>query len=159
MGKEEITIYDDIPLGYEIQFASLKEALSLIVEPVYKEQEEEFLYEYLIDNAPNEDEKNIIKSIRDDERKHKNMIRKFYKFFTDKDIPESENVNFKKPQSYIDGVKIAALKKHKSIEQHIKLYKLIIQSLSNQNFINMAFEILQEEQKHAIEYNFILSMH
>ena len=70
--------YQDYELSYrnhESQLDSeeiitLNQAISLIKQSVGDEKEDELFYDILIKQAPTNKEKDIIKSIRDDERKH-----------------------------------------------------------------------------------------
>ena len=62
------------------------------------EKEDELFYDYLISVAPTSDEKEIIASIRDDERKHNKLFKMIYKDFTGKEVPIIEEETFEKPK-------------------------------------------------------------
>ncbi|AJE10319.1 ferritin-like domain-containing protein [Clostridium botulinum] len=92
--------------GMDFTKYDFNKALELVKDAVQGEREDELLYDYLISKAPNNEEKEIIGSIRDDERKHRKMFKFVYKFYTGKDIEASDGAgDFEKPRSYIDGIK------------------------------------------------------
>lgn len=65
---------NEIPTTYK----TLEQALALMYDAVQGEAEDEMFYSYLISIAPTKNEKDIITSIRDDERKHNQMYREIY---------------------------------------------------------------------------------
>lgn len=132
----------------------LMQCLLLIKSSVKGEKEDEMFYDYLIKLAPTEEEKEIIKSIRDDERKHNLMFRKIYKDFTGEEIKDVDKVEFTKPRSYIEGIKKALFGELKAVEK----YRKIRQGLPYTQYRDMLFEIITDEIKHAIKYNYILNL-
>jgi hypothetical protein len=76
-------------------------ALRLIVESVQSEREDELFYDYLLSLAPTEEQREIIASIRDDERKHNKMFREIYYELTGLDIPPLSGMTFQPPASYL----------------------------------------------------------
>ena len=52
-------------------YKTLEKALTLVKTAIQGEREVEPFYDYLISVSPTEEEKNIITTIRDDERKHR----------------------------------------------------------------------------------------
>lgn len=91
---------NQLPQSYK----PLERALSLIKQAVQGERIDELFYDYLISLAPSQEEKNIITTIRDDERKHTKFFKEIFKFYTGQSILPPTNVDFKKPESYIDGI-------------------------------------------------------
>jgi len=131
----------------------LMESLVLVEKSVQGERTDELFYDYLISVAPTQEEKNIIMSIRDDERKHNRMFRKIYKDFTQRDIKEDMSEQFEKPDSYIDGVKKALMGELRAVET----YRKIRQGIPYTYYRDMLFEIITDEIKHSIKYNYILN--
>lgn len=129
----------------------LKKSLQLIKEAVEGEREDELFYDYLISIAKDSRDKEIIASIRDDERKHNRMFRKIYKDFTGMDIPMSNDTNFKKPSSYVEGIEMALFGELAAVEK----YRVIRQGLPNGPYRDMLFEIITDELKHASKYNYL----
>ncbi|KOA21091.1 rubrerythrin [Clostridium homopropionicum DSM 5847] len=132
----------------------LMESLALVEKAVQGEREDELFYDYLISQAPTQEEKDIIISIRDDERKHNRMFRKIFKDFTQRDVKEDMNEQFEKPVSYIDGVKKALMGELRAVET----YRKIRQGIPYTYYRDMLFEIITDEIKHSIKYNYILNL-
>ncbi|MFB4321275.1 ferritin-like domain-containing protein [Priestia sp. BR_2] len=135
-------------------YKSLEEALTLIEQAVSGEREDELFYDYLISMAPTQQEKEIIISIRDDERKHNRMFRMIYEAFTGRAIQSPTEVQFQKPESFIEGVEKALMGELKAVER----YRNIRAGLPNRYYRDMVFEILTDELKHASKYNFIMNL-
>ncbi|NBD25011.1 ferritin-like domain-containing protein [Paenibacillus sp. T1] len=138
------------PMSYK----SLQEALTLVKQAVAGEREDELFYEYLISVAPSQEEKEIIISIRNDERKHNQMFRKIYQDFTGQSIVVPANATFEKPVSYLDGIRKALFGELGAVER----YRDIRAGLPTRYYRDMVFEILTDEQKHATKYNYILNL-
>ncbi|RKD22283.1 rubrerythrin [Caminicella sporogenes] len=134
-------------------YYSFREALKLVKDAVLGEKKDELFYDYLITKAPTKEEKEIIRTIRNDERKHNKMFRQIYKDFTGMDIKIDEEIEFEKPNSYIDGIKRALFGELKAMEK----YRNIRAGLPGRYYRDMVFEILTDELKHADKYNYILN--
>ncbi|EFM11164.1 conserved hypothetical protein [Paenibacillus curdlanolyticus YK9] len=137
-----------------ISYKSLQEALALVKQAVQGEREDELFYDYLISVAPTKEERDMITSIRNDERKHNQMFRHIYKDLTGQDIVTPQNVAFDKPQSYIDGIKKAFFGELSAVER----YRDIRAGMPSRYYRDMVFEILTDEQKHAAKYTYIMSL-
>lgn len=133
-------------------YKSFQDALRLVKDAIQGEREDELFYDYLISVAPTKEEKNIIQTIRDDERKHNQMFRKIYRDFTGQEVQVQEDVDFQKPKSYLDGIKKALFGELAAMER----YRDIRAGLPNRYYRDMVFEILTDELKHADKYNYIL---
>lgn len=136
-------------------YKSLEEALALIKKAVSGEREDELFYDYLISEAPSQEEKEIIESIRNDERKHNQMFRRIYQDLTGQTITTPTDVDFKKPNSYIEGVKKALFGELSAVER----YRNIRAGMPNQYYRDMVYEIITDEQKHADKYNYLLNLY
>lgn len=141
---------NDTPATYK----TLDEALRLIYDAVQGEREDELFYDYLISAAPTPEEKAIITTIRDDEKRHAQMFKEIYRHFTGQEVPTSTQVDFQKPKSYIDGVKEALFGELSAVER----YRNIRAGLPTMYYRDMVFEILTDEIKHATKYNYILTL-
>jgi predicted heme/steroid binding protein/rubrerythrin len=133
-------------------YKTLNEALSLVKEAIQDKREDELLYDYLISVAPTEEEKDIIASIRDDERKHIKYFREIYAFYTGESVPSPSDGTFEKPQSYIAGIRKAKLGELGAVER----YRDIRAGIPDSYYRDMVFEILTDELKHAHKYDYIL---
>lgn len=129
-------------------------ALDEIRKAVQGEREDELFYDYLISLAPTKDEKEIIESIRNDERKHNQLFRKIYKDFTGNEINTMNEENLKKPSSFIDGIRTALFGELKAVDK----YKSIRRALPIGAYKDMLFDIIMDELKHASKYNYLFSL-
>ena len=84
--------------------------LTKIVEDVKnaakKEDEYESFYNYLLTIAPNNEEAEIIKTIREDTRRHYQFFKKMYKTFTGMEL-KSKQQSYISSESYLDSIKRA----------------------------------------------------
>jgi rubrerythrin len=135
-------------------YKSFQDALNLIKQSAQGEREDELFYDYLISVAPSQEEKEIIASIRNDERKHNKMFKQMYRDLTGQDIPPVPEEGFEKPKSYTDGVKKALFGELAAVER----YRDIRAGLPTRYYRDMVFEILTDELKHANKYNYILNL-
>ena len=129
-------------------------ALQLIRDAVSGERSDELFYDYLISVAPSEEDKNIIGSIRDDERQHNRLFRQIYLELTGQMIPPpSQEEEFTRPQSYCAGIQTALFGELGAVER----YRIILFALQDRTQINILTRIITDEQKHATKYNFLYS--
>lgn len=130
---------------------NLPGAIKLIQNAIGGEREDELFYDYLIKVAPNQEAKNIIMGIRDDERKHNAMFRKIYTKLTGKPVPNIPEEPFQKPKSYCDGIKKALMGELNAVVN----YRKILFAMQNRVHINMLTEIITDELRHASLYNYL----
>ena len=64
-------------------------SLKLIAEAVQGEKEDQIFYDYLIANAPTQEQKEIISTIRNDEIRHNQLYKKMYKELTGQEVQYS----------------------------------------------------------------------
>jgi rubrerythrin len=133
-------------------YKRLDEVLILVKNSIQGEREAELFYDYLISVAPSQEEKDIIATIRNDERKHNKYFREIYNYYTKQKITAPETTNFEKPKSYIDGITNAKFGELAAVEK----YRDIRAGLPTQYYRDMVFEILTDELKHADKYDYIL---
>ncbi|MCB2292159.1 ferritin-like domain-containing protein [Clostridium algoriphilum] len=139
------------PMMYNPQ---LQEALVGVKEAVQGEREDELFYDYLISVAPTREEKAIIISIRDDERKHNRLFRKIYKDFTGMEVPTGGEDTFEKPSSYIEGIKKALFGELRAVEK----YRAIKRALPIGPYRDVLFDIITDEIKHSSKYNYLFTL-
>ena len=149
---------DFIPQNYfriheaEKLYKTLDESLALVKDAIQGEREDELFYDYLLSLAPTKEEKDIIASIRDDEKKHNKYFREIYSFYTGKSVPLPNNIVFEKPQSYIDGIRKSKFGELSAVER----YRDIRAGIPDKYHRDMVFEIITDELKHAHKYDYIL---
>ncbi len=133
----------------------LQQSFDNIKNAVQGEHEDEMFYDYLISQAPTSEEKEIISSIRDDERRHNVLFRRIYEDFTGEQVPEAtEEETFEKPESYLDGLKKALFGELKAVER----YRVIRRSLPEGPYRDILFDIITDELKHASKYNYLFTL-
>lgn len=130
------------------------EALEGVKEAVQGEREDELFYNYLISVAPTREEKDIIVSIRDDERRHNRLFRKIYKDFTGVEVPPGGEETFERPRSYIDGIKKALFGELRAVEK----YRAIRRALPIGPYRDVLFDIITDEIKHSSKYNYLFTL-
>ncbi|KAJ51857.1 rubrerythrin [Clostridium tetanomorphum] len=140
--------------GMDFTQEALNKSLCLIKEAVQDERNDELLYDYLICAAPTKEEKEIITSIRNDERNHRKCFKEIYRCYTGECIDSKDNKDFKKPKNYIEGIKKALFGELAAMEK----YRIIRSGLPSRCHRDIVFEILTDEIKHSIKYNYILTM-
>lgn len=137
-----------------MSYKSLQEALTLIKQAVSGEREDELFYDYLLSVAPSQEEKVIIESIRNDERKHNQMFHRIYQDLTGQTITAPAVVEFEKPTTYMEGIRRALFGELGAVER----YRNIRAGLPTRYYRDMVFEIITDELKHATKYNYILNL-
>ncbi len=129
------------------------EALKLIAESVGDEREDELFYDCLLSIAPAA-QREIISSIRDDERKHVKMFRQLYWELTGQDLPPTQEPTFERPQSYCEGISKAIFGELSAVER----YRKILYGLTFLPYRNMLTEIYTDELKHATKWNYLFAL-
>lgn len=129
-------------------------ALRLIVEAVQGEREDELFYDYLLRNAPDDRQRQIIASIRDDERKHNRMFRELYFQLTGQDVPPAPDGAFEIPGSYLEGIERALFGELNAVVR----YRQILFGLVFLPFRNLLIEIITDEIRHADMWNFLYTL-
>ncbi|WP_207670920.1 ferritin family protein [Caloramator sp. E03] len=138
--------------GMLCNYDLFQKSLMLIKEAVQDERKDELFYDYLISVAPNQEAKQIIESIRNDERRHNQIFRAIYKNFTGQDI-QSVDEPFEKPSSYLDGLKMAL----KGELSAVVKYRQIKEGLPLGCYQDQVFNIITDELRHSSFYNYLIT--
>lgn len=134
---------------------NLNSAVEMIRNSVADEAEDALMYEHLINIAPNNEAKEIIANIRDNEKLHNTLLRELFTKLTGAIFPQtSKSENYEKT-NYIDGIKKALMGELKAVEK----YREILTYMPNKELYNKVFYIMSDEMKHAIKYNYLISMY
>lgn len=130
---------------------TLQKSLAWMAEAVQGEKEKEFFYEYLISVGPTESDRDLIISIRDDEKEHRDMFRTIYKDFTGQEIKEviAEGA-VKKQDSYLMGIQFGIFESLKEVEQYREIFK----GLPEGYYRDAVSDMISDKLKHATMYNF-----
>jgi len=127
--------------------------LQLIEQSIQGERNDELFYEALIQMAPRQQDKDIIMRIRDDERKHRRMLRSIYTQLTGRPAPEQPDVPEALPTQYTEGLAKALLGELAAFEKYRTMYLTI-----DPRFRDWMFEIMTDEIKHAGYYNYLYTL-
>lgn len=135
------------------EIITLNQAIGLIRQSVVNEKEDEIFYNTLINQAPTEKEKNIIKSIRDDERKHNSILRKLYYEFTGQILPvdtlTEENNNNMDYKANLEKALFGEL-------DAVAKYRKIMGTMPSGKSYTLLMSIMTDELRHANKYNFLI---
>lgn len=134
---------------------NLNTAMNLIRNSVADETEDYNMYENLISVAPSEEAKEIITSIRDDEKIHGNILREVFTKINGVVLPPSTNTMDYEKTNYLDGIKKAFMGELKAVEK----YREILTYMPNKELYNKILYIMTDEMKHAMKYNYLITMY
>lgn len=129
-------------------------AVKYMEEIIGKEKIDDKFYEYLLDLASTKEEKEIIKSIKDDKIKHNKILNKIYTELTRKNIEYQEMGNLKKPQNFVEGITEALFSQITLIGK----YRKIMMSIPYFVYRDMLLAIITDAIKHGIKYNYLLCL-
>ena len=135
------------------EIITLYQAIGLIKQSVGDEKEDEMFYDTLIKQAPTEKEKDIIRSIRDDERKHNQILRRLYYEFTGQMLPADTVTNV--PNSNMDYKSNLEKALFGELDAVAK-YRKIMGTMPSGNSYTLLMSIMTDELGHASKYNFLI---
>ena len=132
---------------------NLNTAVTMVRNSVADEVEDAAMYETLINMAPTEEAKEIITSIRDDEKIHNKILKEVFTELTGVVLPNNtEMANYPKT-TYIDGLQKAFMGELKAVEK----YREILTYMPSKELYNKILYIMTDEMKHAIKYNYLIT--
>ncbi|ETT45569.1 MULTISPECIES: ferritin-like domain-containing protein [unclassified Paenibacillus] len=145
------------PYWYRSQFVPVwatttQEALELIRNAVQGERNDELFYDQLIKLAPNQEQVNVITSIRNDERGHNQMFRQMYRELTGHEVTGVSNEAPDNVNSYIAGLQQAFQGELSAVEKYRKIWFGLPYGI----YKDTLYGIILDEQKHAAKYNNLL---
>ena len=135
------------------ELITLNQAIGLIKQSIGDEKEDEMFYDTLITQAPTEKEKNIIRSIRDDERKHNQILRKLYYEFTGQILPTDTLTNASNSNmDYKENLEKALFGELDAVAR----YRKIMGTMPSGHSYTLLMSIMTDELRHANKYNFLI---
>ena len=141
------------PNMYGGEIITLNQAIDLIRQSVAGEKEDENFYDLLIQQAPSEKEKNIITSIRNDERRHNKILRDLYYNFTGNMLPQDMSMpNIDNNISYQENLEKALFGELDAVVR----YRKILGTMPSGNSYTLLMSIMTDELRHASKYNFLI---
>lgn len=132
---------------------TLNEALEMIRKSVINELDDELFYSALINQAIEQEDKEIIMSIRDDEIKHNKILRDVYYSLTGSTLPQIRQTNEMEANTYISNLKKAFMGETEAANK----YRKILTAMPDKQNIFHILEILIDELRHADKYNYLLT--
>lgn len=144
--SEQTNMYND-------EIITLNQAIESIRQSVGDEKEDELFYDNLIKQAPTEKEKEIIKSIRDDEKKHNQILRELYYNFTGHVIPANVSATtIDQKSDYKENLEKALFGELNAVVR----YRRIMGTMPSGNSYTLLMSIMTDELRHANKYNFLI---
>lgn len=144
--SEPVNMYND-------EIITLNQAIELIRKSVGNEKEDELFYDELIKQSPTEREKEIIRSIRDDERKHNQILRELYFNFTGQMIPADTSIESTNNKlSYKEQLENALFGELDAVAK----YRRILGTMPSGKSYTLIMSIMTDELRHANKYNFLI---
>ncbi|MEF2965698.1 ferritin-like domain-containing protein [Paenibacillus sp. M1] len=135
---------------YYYYYRNKEAVIGMIRESIAGERNDELFYDYLIKAAPTEQEKEVIRRIRDDERKHRRMFKTIYTQLTGQLPVEKQEPAEALPATYLEGLEKALLGELRAFERYRTIYLQI-----GPEYRDWIFEIMTDEIKHAGYFNWL----
>ncbi len=132
---------------------NLQNALDLIQQALAGETEDRMFYSWLIENAPSNEDQQIITGIRDNEIGHFDLFRQLYYELTGMMPQQVQGEQFTPPESYCAGLAKALLGEQNAVQR----YRKILYAMQQRVHINMMIEIITDEIRHGILYNYLFT--
>lgn len=130
------------------------DAIELIRQSIGDEREDELFYDAIINQAPDMKSKNIIKDIRDDEKKHNQILRKLYYEFTGQVTPDDSIEMYSNSQGdYLSNLEKAFFGELDAV----KKYRKIMGVMPSGSSYTLLMSIMTDELRHANKYNFLIN--
>ncbi len=129
------------------------QAVELIKQSIDDEKEDEMFYETLIEQAPTQKEKDIIKSIKDDEVRHNQILKDLYHNFTGEMI-ESTSLpkEITEKLDYTANLEKALFGELDAVEK----YRRILGIMPSGDSYTLIMSNMTDELRHANKYNFLI---
>lgn len=139
--------------------AQYNEAIMLMASSIEDESADAMFYDWLINNIPNNislgqrrNIKETIEGIKADEQSHNKIFKGMYKQLTGKEATP-EKGTFTPPKSFEEGI----VKAIKGETEAVRRYRTIMAGLPDNSFRDPVFNVLTDELRHGILYNYIYS--
>lgn len=138
----------------EDRLSALDEAIAEIKKSITGEKDDEIFYSVLLSQAPTEDDKKVIQSIINDEKKHNRLLKKLYQDLTKKPAPTSMMSRSNNSSSqYMKNLEKALFGELAAVEK----YRKIMAAMPDKEKYAILMEIMTDEIRHAIKYNLLIS--
>lgn len=138
----------------ESRHISLEEAIKKIKNSITGEKDDEIFYSILLSQAPTEEDRKVILSIIEDEKKHNKMFKQLYESLTNTISPQSMMSRTNNSSTiYLKNLEKALFGELKAVEK----YREIMAVMPDKEKYAMLMEIMTDEIRHAIKYNLLIT--
>lgn len=131
----------------------LNEALEIIKNSIADEAEDASLYNMMINQAMQNEDKEIITSIANDEKKHNMMLRQIYFSLTGINLPMSKEITLNNQNTYIKNLRKSLFGELEAA----KKYRKVLGAMTDKENYNKLMEIMIDELTHASKYNYLIT--
>lgn len=131
----------------------LNEALEIIKASVDNEADDATFYSLLINQAMQDEDKEIITSIVNDEKKHNMMLRQIYFSLTGTNLPMSKETMTNNQNTYIANLRKSLFGELEAA----KKYRGVLAAMTDRENYNKLMEIMIDELTHAHKYNYLIT--
>ena len=152
--NDDFALYPDYDNSQTNRDSALDEAIMEIKRSITGEKDDEIFYSILLSQATSENDKRIIQSIINDEKKHNKMLKQLYEELT-KTTPPTSTMSRTNNSSteYLKNLEKALFGELEAVEK----YRRIMAVMPDKIKYSMLMEILTDEIKHAIKYNLLIT--
>ncbi len=137
---------------------NLNKLITGVKNSVGNEKDDEIMYTNLAKMAPNDEQKDIILSIKDNEMIHNRIFRKIFNELTGVILPEN-SINTATTatmtnKSYTDMLQDAFMGELAAIER----YRELLAYAPNMEIYSMIMYVMTDEIRHALKYNYLMML-
>lgn len=136
---------------------NLNELINGVKNSVGNEKDDEIMYTSLAEMAPNDEQKEIIISIKDNEIVHNKIFRKIFTELTGVVLQENAmntTNTTTNNKSYMDMLKDAFMGELAAIER----YRELLAYAPNMEIYSMIMYVMTDEVRHALKYNYLMML-
>lgn len=132
---------------------NLPNALALIQQALAGETEDRLFYTWLIENTASMEDQQILFGIRENEIGHYALFKQLFYDITGQMPQQVQGEEFIPPESYCAGLSQALMGEQNAVVK----YRKILYAMQIREHINMMTEIITDELRHGILYNYLYS--
>ena len=136
---------------------NLNKLITGVKDSIGNEAEDEMEYNKLARLAPNEEQRDIINSIKENEIIHNKIFRKIFTELTGVVLPSANVTTMpdeKDAMNYVEMLKKAMFGELKAVER----YRELLAYAPNKCIYDMIMYVMTDEIRHAIKYNYLLML-
>jgi len=136
---------------------NLNKLIASVKDSVGNEAEDEIEYNKMAKLAPNDEQREIINAIKENEMIHNKIFRKIFMELTGVVLPTTNVTNMpdeKNSMNYADMLKNAMFGEFKAVER----YREMLAYAPNKAIYDMIMYVMTDEINHAIKYNYLIML-